>query len=102
MTMTKDRNPHIGSSLDDLLDEDGVLAEANAIAVKRALAWQVRQTMTAEMLSKSEMARRMRTSRAALERLLDPENPSVTLLTMDKAAAVLGKRLRLELVDKRA
>jgi len=62
----------------------------------------MKHTMTAEMLSKSEMARRMRTSRAALDRLLDPENLSVTLLTMAKAAAVLGKRLRLELVDKQA
>lgn len=94
------RHPHIGSSLDDFLEEDGVLAETHAIAVKRALAWQVSQTMAAEKLSKAAMARRMHTSRAALDRFLDPDNPSVTLLTMDKAAAVLGKRLRVELVDE--
>lgn len=98
--MSKARNPHIGSALDDLLEEDGSLAEAHAIAIKRTLAWQVERTMAEGNLSKSEMARRMHTSRAALNRLLDPDNPSVTLLTMDKAAAVLGKRLRVELVDE--
>ena len=98
--MSKTRNPHVGSTLDELFDEDGVLAEAHAVAIKRILAWQVSQTMENENLSKSEMARRMHTSRAALNRLLDPDNPSVTLLTMDKAAAVLGKRLKVELVDE--
>jgi predicted XRE-type DNA-binding protein len=98
--MSKAHNPHIGSVLDDLLEEDGTLAEAHAVAIKRTLAWQVERTMTEENLSKSEMARRMHTSRAALNRLLDPDNPSVTLLTMDKAASVLGKRLRVELVDE--
>ena len=97
--MSKHNNPHIGSALDDLLEEDGLLAEAHAIAVKRTLAWQVSQTMEDEKLSKAAMARRMHTSRAALDRFLDPDNPSVTLLTMDKAAAVLGKRLRVELID---
>lgn len=98
--MSKAPNPHFGSALDDLLDEDGTLAEAHAISIKRILAWQVSKTMAEENLTKSEMARRMHTSRAALNRLLDPDNPSVTLLTMDKAAAVLGKRLRIELVDE--
>jgi len=98
--MSKDKNPRIGSSLDDFLEEEGILAETHAIAVKRTLAWQVRKTMAEEKLSKTAMARRMHTSRAALDRFLDPDNPSVTLLTMDKAAAVLGKRLRVELVDE--
>ena len=98
--MTKPRNPHIGSTLDDLLAEDGILAEAHAVAIKRTLAWQVSQTRAEGNLSKSEMAKRMHTSRAALNRLLDPDNPSVTLLTMDRAAAVLGKRLKVELVDE--
>jgi len=98
--MSKARNPHIGSTMDDLLEEDGMLAEAHAVAIKRTLAWQVERAMTEEKLSKTEMARRMHTSRAALNRLLDPDNPSVTLLTMDKAAAVLGKRLWVELVDE--
>jgi DNA-binding Xre family transcriptional regulator len=98
--MSKVRNPYIGSALGTLLEEDGVLAEAHAIAIKRTLAWQVSQTMADGKLSKAEMARRMRTSRAALNRLLDPDNPSVTLLTMDRVASVLGKRLKVELVDE--
>jgi antitoxin HicB len=92
-------NPHIGSSLDNLLEEDGILAEVNAVALKRVLAWQVLQEMKNRGLSKSQMAAAMSTSRPSLERLLDPSNVSVTLKTMDRAAAVLGKRLRIELVD---
>lgn len=95
--MTK--NPHIGSSLDDLLEEDGLLSEVNAIALKRVLAWQVEQEMTAKQMTKTAMAAAMHTSRSALDRLLDPTNTSVTLHTMDRAATVMGKRLHLELVD---
>ena len=97
--MTTTPNPSHGSTLDDWLHEDDTFAEANAIAIKRILAWQVSQSMAKKNLSKSEMARRMKTSRAALDRLLDPDNPSVTLLTIDKVAALLGKRLKIELVD---
>ncbi|MDE0691654.1 MAG: helix-turn-helix transcriptional regulator [Gammaproteobacteria bacterium] len=96
--MTNARNFHLGSKLDELLEEDGALADAHAIAVKRVLAWQVGQTMAEMDISKSEMARRMGTSRSALARLLDPENPSVTLLTLDRAATVLGKRLTVSLL----
>jgi len=92
-------NPRIGSSLDDVLAEDGTLAETDAVAVKRVLAWQVSRAMTERHLSKSAMARAMKTSRAALDRLLDPNNPSVTLRTLERAAKVVGKRLRLELTD---
>jgi predicted XRE-type DNA-binding protein len=94
-------NPYIGSSLDDLLEEDGILAEVNAVALKRVLAWQVLQEMKNRGLSKSQMAVAMSTSRPSLDRLLDPSNISVTLKTMDRAAAILGKRLRIELVDVR-
>ena len=87
----------IGSNFDDFLIEEGLLEEAEAVAVKRILAFQINELMEAQNLSKAEMARRMRTSRAALERLLDPENCSVTLITMDKAARSLGKRLQLVL-----
>ena len=87
----------IGSNFDDFLTEEGLLEEAEAVAVKRVLAFQIKEMMEAQNLSKAEMARRMRTSRAALERLLDPENRSVTLNTMDKAARSLGKRLQLVL-----
>jgi len=98
--MSNGSNPHLGSTLDELLEEDGTLADAHAIAVKRVLAWQVGQTMSDLRISKSEMARRMGTSRSALARLLDPENPSVTLLTLDRAAAVLGKRLTVNFADR--
>ena len=97
--MKRTHNPHVGSALDDLLEEDGMLVEAEVAAVKRVLAWQIDRAMTEARLGKTEMARRMNTSRAALDRLLDPENPSATLLTMHKAAAALGKRVKVELVD---
>jgi antitoxin HicB len=92
-------NPYIGSSLDDLLEEDSVLSEVTAVALKRVLAWQVLQEMKKRGLSKSQMAVAMNTSRPSLDRLLDPNNVSVTLKTMERAAAILGKRLRIELVD---
>ena len=92
-------NLHIGSSLDELLEEDGILAEVSAIAIKRVLAWQVSEAMSNQGLNKSQMAEQMRTSRTSLDRLLDPENTSVTLKTLERAATVLGKRLQIELVD---
>jgi hypothetical protein len=90
---------HIGSSFDDFLAEEGILQEATAVAQKRVLAWQVAEAMRTRRLSKAQMAKRMRTSRSALDRLLDPDNPSVTLATMGRAAAALGKRLKIELID---
>ncbi len=96
------KRKHVGSKLDELLEEDGTLGAATEIALKRVIAWQIERAMTKSRITKAEMARRMRTSRAALDRLLDPTNPSVTLRTMDRAAAVLGKRLRVELVDAKA
>jgi len=90
-------NKHIGSRLDEFLEEDGLLAETEAVAIKRVIAWQIERLMTEEGLTKSEMARRMGTSRSALERLLDPSNPSVTLLTTERAAKALGKKVRVEL-----
>ena len=91
-------NPYIGSSLDDLLEEDGILEEVDAIAIKRVLAWQVSQLMQEKGLTKTTMAQEMNTSRASLDRLLDPENTSVTLNTMVNAAKAVGKRLRIELM----
>lgn len=90
-------NKHIGSRLDEFLEEDGLLAETEAVAIKRVIAWQIESLMDEEGLSKSEMARRMGTSRSALERLLDPSNPSITLLTIERAAKALGKKVRVEL-----
>jgi DNA-binding phage protein len=91
-------HPYIGSSLDDFLEEDGVLDEVEAIAIKRVLACLVQELMQEKGLTKTEMAREMNTSRASLDRLLDPENTSVTLNTMVNAAKAVGKRLRIELV----
>ena len=93
------KKEHVGSSLDDFLREEGAHAEVTARALKRVLAWQIAQAMQREGLTRSAMAQRMGTSRAALGRLLDAENTSVTLGTMGKAAAALGKRLHMELVD---
>lgn len=91
-------NPHIGSSLDDLLEETGELAEVEAAALKRVFAWQIAEAMKRLKISKSAMAERMHTSRAQVDRLLDPENHSVTLNTLDHAARAVGRRLHLELV----
>lgn len=95
--MTQDT--HIGTTFDDFLAEDGLLQDTTAVAVKRVLAWQISQAMKKEKLSKTAMAGRMGTSRAALERLLDPENTSVTLHTLDRAAVAVGCRLELRLVE---
>ncbi len=89
---------HLGSSLDDFLEEEGRLAEAEAVAAKRVLAFQIANLMEEQQLSKTEMARRMRTSRAAVDRLLDGQIESATLTTMEKAAAALGRRLQIVLV----
>lgn len=91
---------HIGSSFDDFLMEEGIYTEVTYKAVKRVLAWQISNAMKKGNISKTKMAGRMKTSRAALDRLLDPDNASVTLRTMDRAATALGKRLHFELVDE--
>ena len=88
----------MGSNFDEFLADEGLLAEAQAVAVKRVLAYQIEQLMITQNLSKTVMAQRMKTSRAALNRLLDPENPSVTLQTLERAASVLGKRIQVEMV----
>ncbi|MBV9612651.1 MAG: XRE family transcriptional regulator [Acidobacteriaceae bacterium] len=94
----KKPNAHIGSSLDDFLKEEGILEEARAVAIKEAIAFQVQKTMEKERISKVEMARRMKTSRAALDRFLSPGNASVTLQTLARAARAIGRDLRIELV----
>lgn len=90
-------NQHIGSSLDDLLEETGELAEINTLAIKRVIAWEITQKMAVEHISKTQMAVLMDTSRSALDRLLDPANTSITLHTLDNAARAVGKTLRIEL-----
>ncbi len=96
MTETAAGRP--GSTLDDFLAEEGILEEATEHAVKSVLAWQIDLAMRARNLTKAAMAREMRTSRTQLDRLLDPDNSSVTLHTLHCAAAVLGKQLRVDLV----
>jgi DNA-binding phage protein len=91
-------NPHIGSTLDDFLREEGMLEDATNFAVKRVLAWQVEKAMRDEGITKVEMARRIGTSRAHLDRLLDPNNDKVQLDTVQRAAAAIGRRVRLELI----
>lgn len=91
------KSKHIGSSFDDFLAEEALLEEATAVAVKRVIAWQIEQEMAAQSLTKTSMARKMHTSRAALNRLLDASDTSLTLTTLASAAAVLGKKIKVEL-----
>ena len=96
--MTEIEEGRAGSMLDEFLAEGGILEEATEHAIKGVLAWQIEQETKAQKLTKAAMARRMETSRAQLDRLLDPENSSVTLHTLHRAATILGKRLRVELL----
>ena len=89
---------NIGTSLDSWLREENIYDEVNESAIKRVLARQIAAAMQQRQLSKSEMARRMKTSRAALDRLLDPDYDAITLSTLRKAAHALGRELRLELI----
>lgn len=92
-------NPHIGSDFDDFMKEEGHYDEAQAIAVKRVLAYQLERDMQKVKLTKAAMARRMGTTRAQLDRLLNPENPSTTLQTLVKAAGAVGKRIKISFVN---
>ena len=89
---------HIGSSVDSFLQAEGIYEAVTAAAIKRVLARQIADAMAEQRLTKTAMASRMHTSRAALDRLLDPEQESVTLGTLTKVAQVLGRQLRMELV----
>jgi predicted XRE-type DNA-binding protein len=90
-------NPRIGSDFEDFLREEGRLEEATALAIKRVLAWEFEQAMKKANVSQAEMARRMKTSRASIKRLLDANDPSITLATISRAATALGKSIRLRL-----
>ena len=91
------KNKHIGSGFDSFLQDEGLLAETEATAVKRILAFQIKKEMDERNISKSELARLMHTSRSSVDRLLDPENSSVTLLTLESVAIALGKKLEMQL-----
>ncbi len=90
-------NRHAGSAVDDFLKEEGVFEEFQARAIKEVIAWQLEQTMTEQKISKSRMAVLMHTSRPQIDRLLDPANGNVTLETLQRAARVVGRELRVEL-----
>lgn len=92
-----EKNKHIGSRFDDFLREEGLLARAEATAVKRVIAHQIEKEMAERDISKSALASMMQTSRSSLDRLLDPDNASVTLLTLQSVAIALGKKLKIQL-----
>ena len=94
----KKKKGRVGSSFDDFLREDGIYEEVTARAIKRVLARQLDALMQDQGLTKSALAKKMRTSRTQLDRLLDPENESVTLGTLTRAAQAVGRNLRMELV----
>ena len=96
--MVRQGQGRIGSSFDEFLAEQGLLEECEEQAIKQILADQIKAAMVKEKLTKAAMAERMQTSRRALDRLLDPANTSVTLHTLQRAAAAVGRQLRLELV----
>jgi antitoxin HicB len=88
---------NIGSSFDDYLKDEAMLEEATAVAMKRVISWQITQEMKSQQLTKTALAKRMHTSRAALNRLLDENDSSLTLTTLASAAAALGKKVNLQL-----
>jgi antitoxin HicB len=90
-------NKHKGSKLDHFLEEEDLLVETESAAIKRVIAYELEQLMGKKHISKTIMANRMHTSRSALERLLDPDNTSITLYTLVKAANVLGRKLHFSL-----
>ena len=93
---------NIESSFDDFLQEESLLESSTAVALKRVIAWQIDQEMKAQKLTKTELAKRMHTSRAALNRLLDENDASLTLTTLASAAAALGKKVNLQLLVQRS
>ncbi len=96
--MKKKKNPHIGSTFESWLDEAGIREEVTAAAVKAVIARQIAEEMKKQRITKARMAGLMQTSRAQIDRLLDPENGSATLETLMRAARIVGRELRLELV----
>lgn len=91
-------NAFIGSSFDSFLEEEGIKEEVELGAVKKILAFQLQEAILTQHITKTELATRLETSRAAVNRLLDPENDAVTLHTLKRAASILGKHIKLELV----
>jgi predicted XRE-type DNA-binding protein len=91
-------NRHVGSGIDDLLQEEGVLEAFQARAIKEVIAWQLGEAMKERKLSKRKLASLMHTSRAQIDRILDPTNGNVTLETLQRAAVLVGRKVQVELV----
>jgi predicted XRE-type DNA-binding protein len=90
---------HSGSTFDSFLQEENLLDDAEAVAMKRVIAWQLQEAMKARRITKKRMATDMKTSRSQIDRLLDPGYVGISLETVSKAASVLGKRLQVQFVD---
>ena len=88
---------HLGSDFEDFLDREGILEECRASAIKFQIARELEREMSKQKISKAEMAKRLNTSRTGIDRLLDPENTSITLNTMAKVAHLLGKKIQFAL-----
>ena len=88
---------HMGSSIDDFLKEEGIFEEAQAQAVKEVVAWQLAEAMRVQKISKNKMAMLLKTSRSQVDRLLDPTS-DITLTTLQRAAAMVGRRVSIELI----
>lgn len=91
-------NPYAGSTIDDFLRDEGVLEEFQARSIKEVIAWQIKKAMKEGKISKRRLAQMMQTSRTQVDRVLDPTDGNVTIQTLQRAAAVLGRRVQLELV----
>jgi hypothetical protein len=104
MNVKKNRKKmdHNGSTFDSFLEEEGIREEVEAVAIKRVLAWQLEQAMQKQQKTKQAMAKQLHTSRSQLDRLLDPNNVSVTLETITRAARALGKRVIIRVADVKA
>ncbi len=98
MSKNKKTNPNRGSSLDSFLENEGVLETFQAAAIKKVIAFELSQEMEKQAVSKNAMAKQMKTSRSQLDKLLDPDNGNVTIETLQRAATVLGKDIRVELI----
>ncbi|RLA47504.1 MAG: Fis family transcriptional regulator [Gammaproteobacteria bacterium] len=91
------RNPRAGSSFNDFLKADGIYEDVQNTAIKKALSAKLEAAMFDQNISKTDMAKRLKTSRSQLDRLLDPDNETITLQTASRAAAVLGMTLEINL-----
>jgi antitoxin HicB len=95
--MKKKKNPHLGSTFDSFLKEEGIYDEVKAATMKQIIALAIQKEMEKKHITQTDLAKLMKTSRAAVKRLLDPKNISVTLLTLNKAAAALNKSLEIKI-----